>query len=392
MIQSCSTGDGAFVVSERSHRFIQRAYPKIALTEWVDWRWHMRNRVQTLADFERLFKLSASEAHALGADDRRFSAGITPYFASLLSINNAADPLRRTVLPTTDEWTRSNGDRIDPLAEDVHTPVPGIVHRYPDRVLFLATDYCPVYCRYCTRSRLVGGGASERLTRRLWQNAIDYIAATPAIHDVLISGGDPLVNSDERLAWLLQQLHAIPHLDFIRIGTKFPIALPQRITPPLVRILKQFHPLYMSIHVIHPSELTEEAAEACERLADAGIPLGSQTVLLRGINDNIVVMRDLVRRLLRVRIKPYYLLQCDPITGSGHLRTPVQTGIDIIRGLRGHVSGYAVPHFIVDVPDGGGKISLVPEYITGHDGAGHVITNFQGRSGFHYPDPAPLKR
>ena len=350
----------------------------------------MRNRLRTHAEFAPIFTLTDDETAALRSPQRTFSTGITPYYASLLDRDNPDCALRKTMIPTMAETVIDPHDMVDPLAEDEHAPVPGIVHRYPDRVLFLANDVCPVYCRYCTRSRIVGGNAPFSVARARWQKGIDYIASNPEIHDVLISGGDPLILSDERLEWLISQLHEIPHLDFIRLGTKVPVVLPQRITPALTQMLAKYHPFYLSVHVTHPRELTAESARACAALADAGIPLASQTVLLRGINDNVETMRELMRGLLRVRIRPYYLLQCDPITGSSHLRTSLRSGLDIIRGLRGHVSGYAIPHYIVDLPGGGGKIALTPEHINGYEDGAWLATNSHGVSGFRYPDPEGL--
>jgi lysine 2,3-aminomutase len=261
------------------------------------------------------------------------------------------------------------------------------VHRYPDRVLFLVTNFCATYCRYCTRARVVGHTGEFHFNQAQHQAAIDYIAAHPEIRDVLISGGDPLTLGDARLEWLLGSLRAIPHVEFVRIGTKVPAVLPMRVTPKLTSILKQFHPLWMSIHFQHPDELTPEVALACNRLADAGIPLGSQTVLLRGVNDDVAVMRDLVHRLLRVRVRPYYLYQCDPIAGSEHLRTPVSKGIEIVAGLRGHTTGYAAPTFVVDGPGGAGKIAIAPDTIVGRDGNDLLLRNYAGEIA-RYPDVA----
>jgi lysine 2,3-aminomutase len=371
-----------FVTNPARLQFRDRHFPLCTDTQWSDWRWQMRNRFKNENDFATLLSLSKAERSAL-REQTRFSSGVTPYYASLLT----CESLRRTIVPNVAEFAISHGDSLDPLAEDEHSPVPGVIHRYPDRVLFLVTDHCPVYCRYCTRSRLVGGNADFELTRRQWQRAIDYIAATPAVHDVLISGGDPLILSDNRLEWLLSRLARIPHLDYVRIGSKVPMVLPMRITRSLCEMLSRYHPLFMSIHATHPDELTAEASQACMRLADAGLPLGSQTVLLKGVNDDAGILRRLMRGLLRIRVRPYYLLQCDPITGSSHFRTSIETGKSLIRELRGHLSGYAVPHYIIDLPGGGGKIPLVPDYITDHDGQDWIATNFQGIPGFRYPDP-----
>ncbi len=372
---------------DRSARFLQRFYPGIDRSEWNNYRWQLRKRLTSLADFERIMQLSPDEANALTSGDRRFSVGITPYYASLIDPDNPNDAIRKTMIPATDELVDSPGEMADPLGEDSHSPVPGIVHRYPDRVLFLITDFCPVYCRYCTRSRLVGGNAEFDINMDQWRNAIDYIRATPSIRDVLISGGDPLVYPDDKLEWLLSSLKQVKHVEIIRIGTKIPFVMPQRITMELTEIFKRYHPIYMSVHVTHPREVTPESSQACERLADAGIPLGSQTVLLKGVNDSVEVIRLLVHELLKIRVKPYYLLQCDPIKGSSHFRTPIQTGIDIISQLRGFTSGYAVPHYIVDLPGGGGKVSLVPEHLTSRNGNELIFTNYEGKPGFSYFEP-----
>lgn len=274
----------------------------------------------------------------------------------------------------------------DPLKEDDDSPVPGLVHRYPDRVLFLVTSFCATYCRYCTRSRLVGNGRGSHFNFDQWQKAIAYIESTPTIRDVLLSGGDPLTLPDEKLEWLLSRLRRIPHVEFLRIGTKVPVVLPQRITAGLARMLRRYHPLWISIHFTHPDELTPEVAKACERLADAGIPLGSQTVLLAGVNDDVDTMKRLMHGLLRIRVRPYYLFQCDPTLGSAHFRTPVAKGMEIIHGLRGHTTGYAVPTYVIDAPGGGGKIPLLPDTIVGRDGDYLLLRNYEGLV-FRYPDP-----
>ena len=374
------------LISESADDFRKRYYPKTTKQEWNNYRWQLRRRLEGLNDFKRILTLLPQEEKALTYQGKKFSVGITPYYASLLDPTDGGDPLRRTTLPITSEFTVSTDELIDPLAEDSHSPVPGIIHRYPDRVLFLVTDFCPVYCRYCTRSRMVGGNADFHINLDQWKCALSYIAQTPGVRDVLISGGDPLVYPDERIEWLLGALRAIPHVEFIRIGTKIPFVLPQRITLKLTQVIKRYHPVYISLHVIHPNEITPESSQACERLANAGIPLGSQTVLLKEINDDAETIRELMHQLLKIRVKPYYLLQCDPIIGSSHFRTPVSTGIDIIDSLRGHTSGYAVPHYIVDLPGGGGKISLVPQYMNGRKDGHLIFTNYEKKNGFKYPD------
>ncbi len=344
---------------------------------------------------------------ALGAGG--FPVAVTPYYLSLADAEDPACPIRRSVTPTIHERTHGPGEAADPLGEERHTPTPGLTHRYPDRVLFLATAYCSVYCRYCTRSRLVGGGlgagadggrgcgrgdgmAGEPVSLRTrWEAGLAYIEARPVIRDVLISGGDPLTLADDALAWLLDRLRAIPHVEIVRIGTKVPAVLPQRVTPALARLLKKRRPVYLSCHMTHPRELTPECAAAFERLADAGVPLGSQTVLLKGVNDDVDTLKALFHGLLRVRVRPYYLYQCDPVVGSAHFRTSVARGLEIMAGLRGHTSGYAVPTYVIDAPGGGGKIPVYPETVLGRDDQGLILQNHEGRV-FLYPDAPPAAR
>ena len=369
----------------RTRAFRRAHYPGLRDADWFDWRWQSRNRIRSLSDLSAMLDLSVDEQRALTEQGSLLPLGITPYYMSLLHPVDASQPLRRTVVPVTDEFLRLPGEADDPLSEDQHSPVPGLVHRYPDRVLFLALDFCTTYCRYCTRSRVVGHGELAPSEARL--NAmLDYIRATPSIRDVLISGGDPLSLADDKLDHLLGSLRAIPHIEFIRIGTKMPAVLPQRITPALVRMLKRHAPVWMSLHFLHPDECTPEAFAACARLADAGVPLGSQTVLLKGVNDDVATMTELNQRLLLMRVRPYYLYQCDPISGSGHFRTSVARGLEIIRGMRGHTTGYAVPTYVVDAPGGGGKIPLQPESVVGRDGNDLLLRNYEGGL-FRYPDP-----
>jgi len=357
---------------------------------WQDWRWQLRNRINDHETLGLYVWLSEEERSAMTYSAGPRPVAITPYYASLLDAMDVSHPLRRTMVPVLQECFRVDGEKEDPLEEEKDSPVPGLVHRYPDRVLFLVTGTCAAYCRYCTRSRIIGRPNSDGSLRDHWEKAIQYIAAHPGIRDVLLSGGDPLTLQDRKLEWLLSRLSRIPHVEMLRIGTKVPVTLPQRITPELVTVLKRYHPLWISIHVTHPDELTPEMRQACMRLADAGIPLGSQTVLLAGVNDSVDVMRRLFQGLLRVRVRPYYLYQCDPIPGSAHFRTPVIRGIEIIEGLRGHTSGYAVPTFVIDAPGGGGKIPLLPEYVVGRDGPDLLIRNYEGKV-FRYPDGGPLR-
>jgi lysine 2,3-aminomutase len=375
-----------FTVGVRTDAFRKRYFPGAKLAQWNDWRWQNRNRIRSLADLERIVALTGEEREAIARHNGPLPVGITPYYLSLVDAGDPTQSLRRTVVPTLGEYRRLTGEQDDPLGEDGHSPVPGLVHRYPDRVLLLVTNFCSVYCRYCTRARLVGATGERALRKTDIDRAIEYIAANAAIRDVLISGGDPLSLDEERLEYVLARLRAIPHLEFIRIGTKQPVVQPMRVTPTLTRMLRRFHPLWMSLHFTHPDELTPEVAEACGRLADAGIPLGSQTVLLKGVNDDLETLKRLFHGLLRIRVRPYYLYQCDPITGSGHFRTPVERGLELIAGLRGFTTGYAVPHYVVDAPGGGGKIALLPDAIVGRDGEDLLLGNFRGDV-CRYPDP-----
>jgi len=369
----------------RAHQFRRQHYPQTTLRQWNDWRWQLAARVRTLAELERFLVLSAEEREALEQSGELLPFAVTPYYLSLLDPNDATQPLRRSIIPTKAELQRSPGEADDPLGEEGQSVIPGLVHRYPDRALLLVHDFCSTYCRYCTRSRVVGAGRIKPSLSRL-ARAVEYIRQTPAIRDVLVSGGDPLTLGDDKLEWLLASLRAIPHVEVIRIGTKVPVVMPQRITQRLVGMLRRYHPLWMSIHFTHPDELTPETEAATRRLADAGIPLGSQTVLLKGINDDVDVMKRLMRGLMRFRVRPYYIYQCDPIPGSAHFRTHVSKGLEIIKGLRGHTSGYAVPTFVIDAPGGGGKIPLMPKYEQGHDANGDLLLrNYQDRE-FRYPD------
>lgn len=367
---------------------MKRFYPDATTDDWNDWRWQSRHRIRTLAELERIFTLSDDERAAASQHSGSLPVGITPYYASRMSLTDAMEPLRRTHIMVGDEYLRSPGEEDDPLGEDHDMVVPGLVHRYPDRVLFLTTGFCATYCRYCTRSRMVGhAGGEYHFSTAEWEGALSYIEQHTEIRDVLLSGGDPLSIGDDKLDYLLTRLRRIRHVEFVRIGTKIPTVLPQRITRDLVRMLKKHHPLWMSLHFIHPTEFTPEVNEATSRLADAGIPLGSQTVLLKGINDHLPTMKTLMHGLLMRRVRPYYLYQCDPIRGSSHFRTSVDAGVEIIRGLRGHTTGYAVPTFVIDAPGGGGKIPIGPDYVTGRVGDDLLLTNYEaGR--FRYVDPA----
>jgi len=368
----------------KTQLFRETYYPHASNLEWDDWKWQLSNRITTKEELMRVLNLSEKELNAFSTEISCFPLSITPYYASLIDKNDENQPIRRTVVPVEDEHLVSSIEMQDPLSETSFSPVPGIVHRYPDRVLFLTTNFCSVYCRYCTRSRMVGNHQYYN-THEQWEKAIEYIKSNKNVRDVLLSGGDPLTMETEQLEWLLSRLSKIEHVEFIRIGTKVPVVLPQRINIELVNMLKKYHPLWVSIHFTHPDELTEETRTACAMLADAGIPLGSQTVLLKGINDNVETMTKLCHKLLKARVKPYYLYQCDLVPGSAHFRTSVHTGIDIIDGMRGYTTGYAVPNYVIDAPNGGGKIRILPESIVGKSGDNLLLKNFKGDI-YTYPD------
>jgi lysine 2,3-aminomutase len=382
----CNSGPDLSNESPEAAAFRKKWYSGITYGQWNSWRWQIAHRLESTQQLKKMFTLSNEEHDAIDNCEKSFPFAITPYYASQLSPDNPADPLRKTVIPVAAEYVRSYGESDDPLCEDAMSPVPGIIHRYPDRVLFLVTPWCSTYCRYCTRSRMVGNHTialkpyKSRITK-----ALAYIAGNPAIRDVLLSGGDPLTLDNVRLEWILREVRSIPHVEIIRIGTKVPVVLPQRITADLVNMLRCYHPLWMSIHVTHPKEVTPEMRRACGSLADAGIPLGSQTVLLSGVNDDRVTLRDLFHKLMRIRVKPYYLYQCDPITGSAHFRTSVEKGVRILSSLQGHTSGYAVPRYVIDAPGGGGKIPIEPDRRCGRDGDMLNLINYEGNR-FTYPD------
>lgn len=360
--------------------------------EWNDWHWQLKNRIVSLEQLERLMPtLTPEERAGTVLADTKLALAITPYFFNLIDRADEECPIRRQVIPRVEETHVASWEMNDPCGEDSHSPVPGLVHRYPDRVLFLVTDRCAAYCRYCTRSRLVSNASGYDFHPQ-FQKQIDYIKQTPSIRDVLLSGGDPLLLSDDKLELLLSQLRAIPHVEFLRIGSRIPIFLPQRITPALCAMLKKYHPLFMSVHSNHPRELTLEVKDALGRLADAGIPLGNQSVLLRNVNDDVTVMKALVQKLLICRVKPYYVYQCDLIAGSAHLRASVRQGLKVMEGLRGHTTGYAVPQYVIDAPGGGGKVPVNPEYVLSRNADRVVIRNFEGKI-FEYPeapDGSPL--
>lgn len=352
-------------------------WANVTKEEWNDWKWQVRNRITDVETLKKVINITPAEENEIGIVLKKFRLGITPYYASLMDPNNPQCPVRMQAVPTILEIHQSVSDLEDPLHEDVDSPVPGLTHRYPDRVLFLITDQCSMYCRHCTRRRFAGqhdmGVPRDRIDK-----AIEYIKNTPQVRDVLLSGGDALLVSDELLEYIISRLREIPHVEIIRIGSRAPVVLPQRITDDLVNMLKKYHPIWLNTHFNHPKELTLEAKEACRKLADAGIPLGNQSVLLRGINDCPHIMKELVHGLVMMRVRPYYIYQCDLSMGIEHFRTKVSKGIEIIEALRGHTSGYAVPTFVVDAPGGGGKIPVMPQYLISQSPTKIVLRNYEG--------------
>ena len=362
----------------------------VSAEDWSNYRWQMKNRVESLEEVERHLRLSEDERAGILLTGTKLASAVTPHFFNLVEAENPHCPIRRQIIPQVAETFEDPTEMADPCGEDNHMPVPGLVHRYPDRVLLLVIDRCASYCRYCTRSRVVSGVGEQHLETKL-EAAFEYLENTPQVRDVLLSGGDPLLLSDNRLKRILSRLRSIKHIQFVRIGSRIPIFLPQRITPALCDILREFHPLFVSVHTNHPRELTCEVRDALGRLADAGIPLGNQSVLLKGVNDSVDVQRALVHKLLLCRVKPYYLYQCDLIKGSAHLRTPIRKGLEIIEGLRGHTTGYAIPQFVVDAPGGGGKIPLNPDYVLNSDEDSTLLRNYEGKE-FMYSEAQELSK
>ncbi|CAA7601774.1 lysine 2,3-aminomutase [Acididesulfobacillus acetoxydans] len=344
---------------------------------WQDWHWQMSHRITNAEELNRVIPLTEAESTGITRCLESLRMAITPYYSTLIDPQDQNCPVRRQAVPTSLELHVGEYDLRDPLHEDTDSPVAGLTHRYPDRVLLLVTDQCSTYCRHCTRRRLAGQ-TDEALPLEQFKKALDYIRSTPQIRDVLISGGDPLTLSDERLEYIISNLRAIPHVEIIRIGTRVPVVLPMRITEALVRMLGKYHPLWINTHFNHPKELTPAATAALARLADAGIPLGNQSVLLRGVNDCPHIMKKLVQELVKNRVRPYYLYQCDLSRGIEHFRTSVSKGIEIIESLRGHTSGYAVPTYVIDAPGGGGKIPLSPQYLISMGANKVVLRNYEG--------------
>jgi lysine 2,3-aminomutase len=393
MLKDTSSGDGEEPPSNslqalKHFRSAGRGFwSNIPDSDWNDWKWQLRNRITTLEQLERFLPtLTPEERAGTVLSNSKLAMAIPPCFFNLIDPADENCPIRRQVIPRIEEMNTAAWEMTDPCGEDSHSPVPGLVHRYPDRVLFLVTDRCAAYCRYCTRSRLVSNATGYDFHPE-FDKQIEYIRRTRTVRDVLLSGGDPLLFNDEKLEFLLNRLRAIPHVEFLRIGTRIPIFLPQRITPELCAMLRKYHPLFLSVHSNHPRELTTEVREALGRLADAGIPLGNQSVLLRNVNDDPLVMRAHLQKLLMCRVRPYYIYQCDLISGSAHLRTSVRKGLQIMEALRGYTTGYAVPQYVIDAPGGGGKVPINPDCVLSHNADRVVIRNFEGKV-FEYPEAA----
>ena len=352
-------------------------FPQVSDEDWNDWHWQVANRIETLEDLKKYISLTPEEEEGVKACLGTLRMAITPYYLSLIDPDDPYDPVRRQAVPTAAELHQSKADLLDPLHEDADSPAPGLTHRYPDRVLLLITDQCSMYCRHCTRRRFAGQHDAGLPVDQV-DVAIEYIRSHPEVRDVLLSGGDALLVSDERLEYIIKKLRAIPHVEIVRIGSRTPVVLPQRITPGLCDMLKKYHPIWLNTHFNHPNEITAESAAACARLADAGIPLGNQSVLLAGVNDCVHVMKKLVNELVKIRVRPYYIYQCDLSMGLEHFRTPVSKGIEIIEALRGHTSGFCVPTFVVDAPGGGGKTPVMPNYVISQSPHKVILRNYEG--------------
>ncbi|MEM3071906.1 MAG: KamA family radical SAM protein [Candidatus Bathyarchaeia archaeon] len=353
-------------------------FQNVPESDWNDWRWQMRHRLKTLEELEKYFTLTEEEVKGveLATSRKTLPMAISPYFASLMDPGDPQCPLRKQGVPTEKEGMFQPSDMNDPLGEERDSPVPHLVHRYPDRVLLLVTNNCAMFCRYCTRRRIVG--RIEEAGIEELEPAFQYIEGKRSVRDVLISGGDPLTLSTEKLERIIRRIREIKHVEIIRIGTRVPVTLPMRIDEQLTSMLKKYHPLWMSLHFTHPREITPQVEQACRRLADAGVPLGSQTVLLKGINDSPLIIRKLMHKLLTLRVRPYYLYQCDLAQGISHFQTPVETGLKIMESLRGHTSGYAVPTYVIDAPGGGGKIPIAPNYLISYGNGRAVMRNYRG--------------
>lgn len=363
-----------------------RRYNNISPEQWNDWKWQMKHRITSCDQLGQLLRLTEQEKGDIQKCLKHFKMAITPYYASLMDPSDPNCPIRNQAVPTIKELEFSECEMEDPLCEEQFSPTEGIVHRYPDRVLFVLTHKCSMYCRHCTRRRLVGC-EDFSLSPEKMDKAIDYIRGNKVIRDVLLSGGDPLVMPDSQLEAIIKRLRAIPHVEIIRIGTRTPVVLPMRITDDLLRMLRNYHPIWINTHFNHPVEITPESSLACQKIVDAGIPLGNQSVLLRGVNDDVDTLKALFTQLVQIRVRPYYLYQCDISRGIGHFRTPVSQGIEIMKKIRGYISGYAVPEFVIDAPGGGGKTPVNPEYILSLGEKKVLLKNYEGKQ-YVYPNPS----
>jgi len=353
--------------------------------DWNNWIWQQQKRLKTMDQLEKVIQVTPGERETFAKTHEQFNMGITPYYASLIDSADPRCPIRLQAVPQPGELETSDADMEDPLAEERDMPVPGITHRYPDRVLFYTTHNCPVYCRHCTRKRKVANPSSSAAAKQI-EDGLAYIAAHPEVRDVIVSGGDPLSLSDDKVDYILSRLRAIEHVEMIRLGTRNLVTLPQRITDNLANVIKKYHPIYVNTHFNHPRECTREAFDACAKLVDAGCVLGNQMVLLKGVNDDPEVVKELNHKLLMMRVRPYLIFQCDKSVGNAHFQTPIEVGINIIEHLRGWTSGLAVPHFVVDAPGGGGKIPLIPNYVVKHEGKKWVLRNYRNKT-FEYNEP-----
>ncbi len=355
----------------------RRIFADVPASDWNDWKWQVRNRIETLDDLKKYIDLTPEEQEGVSKCLSAMRMAITPYYLSLIDLDDPNDPVRKQAIPTAFELHRAEADLLDPLHEDTDSPAPGLTHRYPDRVLLLITDQCSMYCRHCTRRRFAGQ-TDSMISMTQIEKCIEYVRNTPSVRDVLLSGGDALMVADDQLDYIFTKLREIPHVEIVRIGSRTPVVMPQRITPELCNMFRKHHPLWFNTHFNHPKEITAESAQACAMLADAGIPLGNQSVLLAGVNDCVHIMKDLVHQLVKIRVRPYYIYQCDLSLGLEHFRTPVSKGIEIIEGLRGHTSGFCVPTFVVDAPGGGGKTPVMPNYVISQSPGKVILRNFEG--------------
>ena len=364
------------VTGGRNYRDIP-LWKNVTAREWNDWRWQLRNRITTVDRLKQVVEMTPEEEDMVNRALKSLRMAITPYYASLMDPVDRNCPIRKRAIPTGKETEICKEDMRDPLHEDIESPVPGVTHRYPDRILFLITDQCSMYCRHCTRRRMAGE-TDRAMPKKNIDLGIQYVKDTPQVRDVLLSGGDPLTVSDDHLEDIIRRLREIPHVEIIRLGIAVPVVMPQRITPGLIKMLRKYHPIYVNTHFNHPKEITPESKKACEMLADGGIPLGNQSVLLRGINDSPIVMKKLVHDLVRIRVRPYYIYQCDLSMGISHFRTSLGKGMEIMENLRGYTSGLCVPVYVEDAPGGGGKIPIMPNYLLFKGDRRVVMRNYEG--------------